>query len=498
MSRHIKRITKDIANFLAKYQNSEAIFDELSNSVSGKYNNVPFQIFITIDYPFKSPIFFINRVELTNKIEWIGSMNPFDIIVENITNFQQQTLTVPESIKRITMDIVDFLAKYHNTEATFDEQSNSVSGKYNNVSFQIRISTEYPVISPTFFINVFEFTNKIKWSSSMNPFDIIVEKITNLQQQTLTLPITHGFYSSSNERNFSSDDLHFNGYLYDCKNFNSKKYQFGSGFIYSIITIFREKVQLNISEQNIHEYIDILLDSPLFKELGCVYLVLKIYEEHLIYPLNIYVETLLQFVKSSDVKKQFNDRLTDFKRHYNDIISLSDRDDLLNMVLTIYVNIWLYSKIINGVVSNRLVDIIEQYMAIENTSDLYSISSAYIGGQSIQTFNSQLFLDNYNFVESMLRDNSGRVVYYIRDFFQIIKDFNNFSNDMINIDGRQIEISRKPGYRTKPFQNSANIYPNSLLSLETYEWSLCQDFSKILGRPISTIIEGSICEKITI
>jgi len=337
-------------------------------------------------------------------------------------------------LKQITKDIANFLAKYQNTEATFDELSNSVSGKYNNVPFQLSLTDFFPNESPIFFINGFQCTNEINWDPQMNPLDFIVDKINEIGQHSISIPETRGFYILSDERKFSGEDLHQNGHLYNCNDFDSKKYQFGSGFIYSLINVFKKHVKLHITEKNIHEYIDILLDAPLIKELSCVYLVLKIYEEKLIYPINHTVETLMNYIKSSDIKKQFHDRISDFKKDYSDIFSLSDRDDLLNMILTIYINIWLYSKIINGVKPNNLDDIIQQYMAIDNMTALYTISQSYLGDKSISKFNSQLFLDNYGFVERILRDNSVRIKNYWDDWNHIFTEF----TEMIDIDGKKI------------------------------------------------------------
>ncbi len=42
MALRLKRIPKDISYFLEKYPNSEAIFDEVTSTIIGKYNNVPF------------------------------------------------------------------------------------------------------------------------------------------------------------------------------------------------------------------------------------------------------------------------------------------------------------------------------------------------------------------------------------------------------------------------------------------------------------------------
>jgi len=340
-------------------------------------------------------------------------------------------------IKRITKDITSFLEKYPSAEAVFDESSNRVIGKYNNIAFQINLHMRHPFTCPIFFINKFQFTNKIDWGPAMNTLDVVVDKIKNIGQLSLAIPQTRGFYTSSDERNFSSDDLHDNGDLYDCHKFDSKKYQFGSGFIYSLINVFKTNAQLHITEENIHEYIDILLDAPLIKELSCVYLVLKIYEEKVINPILQKIKNLMEIIKSSDIKKQLYDRTSDFKTHYTDIFSISDRDDLLNMVLTIYINIWLYSKIINGVETNNLDEIIQQYMSIENTTDLYNISQAYLGDKSISEFNSQLFLDNYGFVEHILRDDSGRIKNFRDNWANIYREF----IQMRDIDGKTIEDS---------------------------------------------------------
>ena len=346
------------------------------------------------------------------------------------------------SIKQITNHISSFLEKYPRAEATFDESSKSIIGKYNTVAFQLSLTDFFPNECPIFFINGFQCTNEINWGPQMNPLDFIVDKINEIGQHKVFLPGFTDFYTnsilgpkiSSVERIFSGEDLHKNGHLYDCNNFDSKKYQFGSGFIYALINVFKNHVQLHITEKNINEYIDILLDAPLIKELSCVYLVLKIYEEKLILYINRTVEGLMDYIKSSDIKKQLHDRISDFQKHYSDILSLSHRDDLLSMVLAIYINIWLYSKIINGVESNNLDDIIQQYMAFDNMTDLYNISQAYLGDKSISKFNSELFLDNYGFVERILRDNSGRIKNYWDDWNDIFTEF----TEMIDIDGKKI------------------------------------------------------------
>ena len=58
---HITQINKNISSFLEKYPRAEAVFDESSNCVIGKYNNVAFQINLPALFPNICPIFFINR-----------------------------------------------------------------------------------------------------------------------------------------------------------------------------------------------------------------------------------------------------------------------------------------------------------------------------------------------------------------------------------------------------------------------------------------------------
>ena len=129
------------------------------------------------------------------------------------------------------------------------------------------------------------------------------------------------------------------------------------------------------------------------------------------------------------------------------------------MIITYYINIWLYNTIQNGVVTYELNQMIEQYIHTESSTDLYHISTSFINltDLSIENFNSSLFLDNYTFVEMILRDKSKIVNKYIIDFLQIIKDFDNTPYN-INIT------------------------------------TICEKFKNILSHPISSVISGSICD----
>ena len=108
--------------------------------------------------------------------------------------------------------------------------------KYKNINVKCIFSTEYPFRSPQIFINNLRNNINIKWSPVIRIFiklseiiDSLIDKYTN---KPIFVPELGGFFNDGTNRSFSSGDLHHSGHLYNCHNFDSNKYQFGSGFIY--------------------------------------------------------------------------------------------------------------------------------------------------------------------------------------------------------------------------------------------------------------------------
>ena len=360
---------------------------------------------------------------------------------------------------RIPREINLFLEENPGSLAILDTEKLQILGRFNNIPFIINVGPEYPIKMPIVFLNNFQMFIH-EWSYQNRIFNIIIETIRKIQIQPIIIALTYNLYiSDSDERTFKSTDLHNNGHLYNCNDFNSNKFQFGSGFIYSILKNSRDVINIILPEIAIHECINHLLECPLIKELGCVYLVLKIYEEHLIKFFEAYIDQVCKDFSSLEIKQQFKTRIDSFTKQYDIIFSMKNRIDHLNMIITCYINIWLYHIIQNGVVTYELNQMIEQFIHTESSTDLHNISTSFINltDLSIENFNSSLFLDNYTFVEMILRDKSKIVNKYIIDFLQIIKDFDNIPYN-INIT------------------------------------TVCEKFKNILLHPISSVISGSICD----
>jgi len=445
------RIKNEIKRFLSENPGSEANYDNEKLQVLGKYNNIVFSIHINTKYPFEPPRIFLND-NVFIITDWSPQILIFPTIIKKINKIQNQFDNIYREIER-------FLHENPGSISILDTEKLQILGQFNNIPFIIHLGIDYPEKMPVFFINNFELFIVQQSLSEYMIFNIIIEKINKIQTQPIIVALTNNLYiSESDERSFKPRDLHDNGHLYNCNDFNSKKFQFGSGFIYSILKYSKDVINIIIPETSIHEYVNQLLECPLIKELGCVYLVLKIYEEHLILLLENYIDQIYPNFSSLEIQQQFKIRIDSFKKKYDNIFSMTNRIDHLNMIITCYVNIWLYHIIQNGTVTYELDQMIEQFIHTSSSTDLYNISTSFInlGDLSIQNFNSKLFLDNYTFVEDLLRDTSKIVNKYIIDFLEILKDFNIQYNTNIN--------------------------------------SLCSQFNNILGHPISHIISGSICD----
>jgi len=414
--------------------------------------------------------------------------------------------------KRVNVEKLRFLTANSGAQAEINDADNSqIKGILRNYHFIIQFPSNYPFYPPTIFINSIRFIiPSDTWSPQFKSFELLINIINTLEEQTIIIPDISGFETSGSDRSFNSDDLHIKGYLYDCHNFTSKKYQFGSGFIYSIIQQFSQKYNLNFSRDTINNFVDRLLECPLIKELGCVYLVLKIYEEHLINPIEKYISEINQYLKSTEIKQQFKHKITEFKRENSLIVAgLADKTTTLNYILTIYINIWLYSIFTGVGISYDLNGIIETFIQTEShrhtETALYSWVKTFIikGEKSIDEFNSELFRENYDYVTEIFRKKSPSLIKYIVDFLSIVKGFNNFSNDMIitkDTEGADIPYIKiyNLSYRTLLFKSETksdnDIFPVSIVRIETNEIILCGTFSLLLKMPISTIIQGSICD----
>lgn len=326
-------------------------------------------------------------------------------------------------------------------------------------------------------------------------------------KQHIFVPNVSGFLIEKSSRRFDSSDLHIHGYSYDCNNFENKKYQFGSGFIYSILTQFFNHYYIPISYDMLNSFIDQLLDYPFFKEIGCVYLVLKIYEEMIIYPFDTYINSIEENLLSIDVKTQFKESIGSFKKNNSIIIyQLVDRLDHLNHILTIYVNIWLYTNFnINNPIKNideisfDINSIIDIFLKQETHTELFEWSSQFIlKDTGIAEYNGSLFLNNYEYVMTNFRNNSEILIKYIRELLLTIKQFNNLSNDMFDTTNKienTFQRHRIMEYKhTNP--KTTNLIPASLSRIEANEYRLFKNLEDILGHNISLILPDSICDYI--
>jgi hypothetical protein len=405
-------------------------------------------------------------------------------------------------IRRINIEKLDFSTIISDEQSEINDADNTqINGILHN----------YPFYPPTIFINDIRFIiPHNKWKAQFKSFDVLINIIHTLEEQSIIIPDIYGFETSGLERSFNSDDLHHQGYLYDCHNFTSKKYQFGSGFIYSIIHQFSQKYNLDFSIETINNFVDRLLECSLIKELGCLYLVLKIYEEFLINTIDKYISQINQYLKSTEIKEQLKQKIVEFKKENSFIVAgLDDKITNLNYILTIYVNIWLYSIFTGVGISYDLNGIIEKYIQTQSHSEtetaLYSWVKSFIikGDKSIDDFNSELFQTNYDYVTQIFRKKSPSLIKIIVDFLIIVKSFNNFSNDMIitkDTDGADLPkiLIYQLSYRTLLFKSETksdtNTFPESIVRIETTERDMCSAFLQLLEMPISTIIPGSICD----
>ena len=388
--------------------------------------------------------------------------------------------------------------------------------KYQKFNVKLIFLTTYPNHAPEIFINGFNFDIKKEFAPSMT-IDIIITKIINTniiksKKQISFVPDLNGFFYAHTERGFNTDDLHGLGYLYDCHNFENKKYQFGSGFIYSILTQYFKEFMYNIPIETINMFIDRLIDYPLIKELGCVYLVLKIYEESFIIQIENYCDKINQYLISNDVKTQFNEAIREFKNNNRILmIELIDRLNHLNHILTFYINIWLYNNFIFNSeelplddISYDLNSIIDTFLRTESNSDLYNWSMQFIGNdKSTAVFNSHLFLDNYNYIIDNLRNKNPYKIKCASDFLITVKKFNNFSNDMINIDVEPYEIKKQDlNYRLsqylKKIGHHTTNFPISLVHIDSAEANVYRAFNLILDEDVSKLVPGNFCENIHI
>ena len=381
--------------------------------------------------------------------------------------------------------------------------------KYQNFNLKLIIPNKYPFMQPKIYIN--DFNIDINWSpvNRINTFisDIIKNKNDKYSNQNIIIPRLGGFLNDGTDLSFNSMDLHDNGHLYDCRNFENNKYQFGSGFIYSILNQYFTDYFFPISKDMLNMFVSRLIDYPLIKEIGCVYLVLKIYEEQILLPIQNYFDTINKYLRSNDIKKQFNDFIIMFKKNNRIIMyDLVERLDFLNHILTIYINIWLYTNFRFDIgdiqfddISYDLNGLIDSFLQIESNSDLYQWSMQFIGkDKKISEFNEHLFLDNYNYVENNLRTSEPNLNNFFRDFLTHINQFGNFGNDMLD---QTNKINNSIGERHRiskyiEINPNATTFPESLIFIESSEIYLCNKISNILKQHPSSIVPNSFCENI--
>ena len=381
--------------------------------------------------------------------------------------------------------------------------------KYRNFNLKLIIPMNYPFTQPKIFIN--NINIDINWSP-VNRINIVISDIINNKNdkyinQNIIIPRVGGFLDDGTDRSFNSMDLHDNGYLYDCRNFDRDKYQFGSGFIYSILNQYFTDYLFTISKDMLNMFVDRLIECPLIKEIGCVYLVLKIYEEQILLPIQNYFDTINKYLISIDIKKQFNDFIMTFKKNNRIIMyELVERLDFLNHILTIYINIWLHKnfKFDNGDIlfddiSYNLNGVIDSFLQAESNTDLYQWSMQIIGkDKKIDEFNEHLFLDNYNYVENNLRNSPPNLVHFFTDFLTSINQFNNFDNDILD-QRNKINNSMGERHRISKYTEiypKATTFPESLIYIESSEIRLCNKISDILRQHPSSIVSNSFCNNI--
>jgi hypothetical protein len=96
---------------------------------------------------------------------------------------------------------------------------------------------------------------------------------------------------------------------------------------------------------------------------------------------------------------------------------------------------------------------------------------------------------------SILRQKSPELIKYIIDFLTIIREFNNFSNDMLKNDSKRIKIEN-PKYRLLQFKNknNSNLFPELLVKLQTMEETICSEFTSVLKKKVCELTPGSFCD----
>jgi hypothetical protein len=406
--------------------------------------------------------------------------------------------------KRAHIEITNFKIKYPDVFVEYDSEKSEFTGIYEELNFKIVLPIDYPFHKPIIYINNINANLLISWALQDNSLIIVSREINNikikLQEQHIFTPTLEDFLSDRGARSFHSDNLHKLGYLYDCNNFENKKYQFGSGFIYSVIIQFIQHFNLTIDPEMIDNLVDRMLTCSLIKELGCVYLVLKIYEEHTTIKYESYIRNINMYLISDEVKLEFNKKINEFKKNNETITSeLSNRLDHLNHILTLYINIWMYNIFSYDLLSFDLNTIIDTFLQTENYSPLYEWSKQFIikEDKSIEQFNNDLFLDNYNYVTHILRNNSPNLLKFMNEFFDVIRFFDNFENDMFKIDVDKIKLLITNGHRVSKFKTKnphVSEFPISLVHIESAEINICNAFNTLLEGDLSKLIPNSICQ----
>jgi hypothetical protein len=231
--------------------------------------------------------------------------------------------------------------------------------------------------------------------------------------------------------------------------------------------------------------IDNLLGCELIKELGCVYLVLKIYEELFTY-LHNYIEVAKKYIKSKTDVQQLTLMYVGFETKHPQIKKdIDERLTLLNNILLSYINIWLYytfNPINSAGISYNLNDVIENFIRHgDDGSVLHGLSSQFIildSATNISNFNTRLFIDNYTFVEQVLRNKDGYIKSYVDDYLHIIKSFHNFPNSMLEHTEKRPQ-SPLQNYRTR--DSNDGIISAAMVDLSLGESDACKAISSFLG-----------------
>ena len=172
-------------------------------------------------------------------------------------------------------------------------------------------------------------------------------------------------------------------------------------------------------------------------------------------------------IKHSQIKKDIDERLT-----------------LLNNILLSYINIWLYytfDPINRAGISYNLNNVIENFIRHgDDSSVLHGLSSQFIildSTTNISNFNTRLFIDNYTFVEQVLRNNDGYIKSYTDDYLHIIKSFHNFSNSMLDHTEKRLQ-SPLQNYRT--LDSKDGIISAAMVDLSLGESDACTAISSLL------------------